>query len=42
MVDALFPLDGGRRREGKKKKEREIAMEEEGFPRAGFTTGHNC
>jgi hypothetical protein len=32
LVDALFPLDGSRRREGKKNK---IAMEEDGCPRAG-------
>jgi hypothetical protein len=32
LVDALFPLDGGRRREGKL--EKNIAMEEEGFPGA--------
>jgi hypothetical protein len=30
LIDALVPLDGRRRREGKKK-EREIAMKEEGF-----------
>jgi hypothetical protein len=30
LVDALFLLDGGRRREGKKK----ITMREEGFPEA--------
>jgi hypothetical protein len=37
LVDALFPLDGGRRREGKKKRERETAMREEGFHGAGPT-----
>jgi hypothetical protein len=37
LVDALFPLDGGRRREGKKKRERETAMRKEGFHGAGPT-----
>jgi hypothetical protein len=37
LVDALFPLDGGRREEGKKKKKREIAMGEEGSSGAGPT-----
>jgi hypothetical protein len=31
LCDALFSLDGGRRRKGKKK----IAIGEEGFPRTG-------
>jgi hypothetical protein len=35
VVDAVFPLDGGGKRETKKKKEREITMGEEGFPEAG-------
>jgi hypothetical protein len=36
LVDALFLLDGGRRREGEKKKKGEkVAMGEEHFPRAG-------
>jgi hypothetical protein len=34
LVDSLFPLDGGRRREGKGK-EREITMGKGGFLRAG-------
>jgi hypothetical protein len=34
LVDALFPLDGGRRREEKKKKS---PWREEGFPWAGPT-----
>jgi hypothetical protein len=34
LVDALFPLDGGRRKE-RRKKEKKIAVGEEGFPRAG-------
>jgi hypothetical protein len=32
LVDALFPLDGGRRKEGKEKK---IIIGEEGFRRTG-------
>jgi hypothetical protein len=36
VVNALFPLDRGRRREGKKKeKENKITMGKEGFPGAG-------
>jgi hypothetical protein len=40
VVGALFPLDGGRRREGKKKEKRKekrkkITVGKEGFPRAG-------
>jgi hypothetical protein len=34
LLGTLFLLDGGRRREGKKK-EKKIAVGEEGFPRAG-------
>jgi hypothetical protein len=39
LVDALFPLDGGRRREGKKRteKKKKITMVKEGFPGAGPT-----
>jgi hypothetical protein len=38
LVDALFLLNGGRRRRGKrKKKEREIAVGEEGLPGARHT-----
>jgi hypothetical protein len=39
LVNALYLHDGGRRREGKrkKKKEREVAMGEEGFLGAGLS-----
>jgi hypothetical protein len=36
LVDALFPLDRGRREKGKKG-EKEIIVGEEGFPGAGPT-----
>jgi hypothetical protein len=37
MVDSLFPLDGGRRGEGKKKEKEKNLHGEEGFPRVGLT-----
>jgi hypothetical protein len=37
LVGALFLLDGGRRREGKKQEKEKITVGKEGFPGAGPT-----
>jgi hypothetical protein len=37
LVGGLFPLDAGRRREGKKKEKKKIAVGKEGFALAGPT-----
>jgi hypothetical protein len=46
LVDALFPLDGGRRGYWGVGKERKIAVGEDGFPKAGpsllTVLGHSC